>query len=178
MQNPQLQWGRPIPPGEYLAAWGARAIFTHRKIDLLHDRQDIAGPDDARKTLADWLHRSAIPRLQEKVRANRHAKQFKIEDPFFTLEASTIYNDYLYMAATIKGSETRPEGKWSGDFMPEIGDTVLIPFNDLGKGRVIGWFTEYSWLGVHVHLFNPPEWHRRDVRTDVACLLGSEIRRP
>lgn len=50
---------------------------------------------------------------------------------------------------------------WSGATAPpEIGESVTINFNGLGAGKVVGYFVEKGWLGLHVALDHNPEWRR------------------
>lgn len=50
--------------------------------------------------------------------------------------------------------------KWSGDNPPPpIGAKIpKIYMNNLGSGKVVGYFCEYGWLGVLVTLDKPPKW--------------------
>ena len=52
----QFRWGMtPLPEGELLAAWGARAIFQHRELDFLHDRQQAPSSEKLRAILGRWF---------------------------------------------------------------------------------------------------------------------------
>lgn len=47
--------------------------------------------------------------------------------------------------------------QWSGsEPVPTIGTVVRT--NDIGAGRVVGYFQEDGWLGVRVALAKPPQW--------------------
>ena len=180
MQNINLQWGLPVEPGEYLAAWGARGIIDRREIDLLHDRQDAAGSEAARDALCNWLNKDGIPALRGMVRADRRTNEIVIKKLFYTLKASvrtgSSHSGYIYLSAVLEGVEKFPSGKWSGAFVPEVGEIVTAKMNSLGKGRVLGFFVEAGWVGVIVKLFEPPEWHvRQNGAAALAGLFGCEI---
>ena len=182
MQNINLQWGLPVAPGEYLAAWGARGIIDHREIDLLHDRQDAAGGDAARDALCNWLNKDGIPALRGMIRTDRRANEITIDKLWYTLKASVrtgrSNSGYIYLSAVLRGMETFPSGKWSGAFVPEVGEIVSVKMNGLGKGRVLGFFVEADWVGVIVKLSDPPEWHvRQNGAAALAGVFGCEIKR-
>lgn len=69
---------------------------------------------------------------------------------------------------------------WSADFLPAIGDRVLITMNGLGPGRVASYFTEHGWLGVSVRLEKDPDWHVKQCRgtkwAGHALVFGAEIK--
>ena len=49
---------------------------------------------------------------------------------------------------------------WSGSFpLPGIGAPVTVRINGLGTGIVRAYFVEHGWIGVHVTLDTPPDWH-------------------
>lgn len=69
--------------------------------------------------------------------------------------------------------------KWSGSFpIPRVGTHVKVTVNNIGDGHIIGYFTEYGWLGVMVQL-NPKtraKWHKKqNPDTDLALPFGMEI---
>lgn len=182
MENVNLQWGLPVEPGEYLAAWGARGIIDSRELDLLHDRQDAAGGEAARDALCNWLNKDAIPALRGMLREDRRTNEITINKGFYTLKASVktgrSHSGYIYMSAVLEGTEIFPSGKWSGSFVPEVGETVTVSMNNLGKGRVLGFFVEAGWVGVIVRLFDPPEWHvRQNGAAEIAGVFGCEIKK-
>ena len=64
----QFRWGlTPLPEGELLAAWGARAIFQHRELDFLHDRQQALGSEKTRAILGKWIDRVGLPELKKHI---------------------------------------------------------------------------------------------------------------
>jgi len=180
MQNPTLRWGLQPAPGEYLAAWGARTYLSYGQLQLLHDRQDCIGSSAARLTLGQWIDHDALPALRKAIETDRHITEFNFSKHFFSMKAKE-YHGYIMINATLEGSEIPPEGKWSADFpIPKIGDQVHINFNGLGDGRVLGYFREGGddqyWIGVIVHLFNQPDWHRRqNGNAAIATVFGAEI---
>lgn len=52
MQTDKLGWGYKSDAIEAPALWGARAIFTGRKVDILWDRQDMIGETKDRTALS------------------------------------------------------------------------------------------------------------------------------
>lgn len=71
---------------------------------------------------------------------------------------------------------------WSGDGPPPpLGARVDIAMNNLGPGTIVGYFYEAGWLGVHVRLENPPEWHRKQTkgtkREGTTMVFGAELAR-
>ena len=72
--------------------------------------------------------------------------------------------------------------KWSGDFIPMIGDRIYVSVNSIGYGKVVGYFQEDGYLGVEVKLEDPPEWWIRNQEefknTRMLCyVFGAEIKR-
>lgn len=69
--------------------------------------------------------------------------------------------------------------KWSGVVQPPtIGQRIKVTMNDLGHGKVIGYFTAAGYLGVRVILENPPAWYTKQnaIKTDKAAyVFGREI---
>lgn len=71
-----------------------------------------------------------------------------------------------------------PAGKWSGKFIPEVGDIIKARVNRIGLCRVLGYFVECGWVGVVAKPLDPPEWYVRQNgdKFDGTCgLFGSEI---
>ena len=178
----QFMWGlHPLPEGEYLAVWGARAIFQHRELDFLHDRQQALGSEKARALLGKWIARTALPRLKKHIRENRwdsaSREVFELNIGPCTLKASPNgSHGYMYLTATLRGSETVPDGKWSNTFMPKIGELVMAKVNDIGKCRVLGYFKEDGRIGVVAKPVHPPKWYvRQKGAWAMSRLFGAEI---
>lgn len=55
----KTDWGLQPPEG-CLAAWGARAIYNNREVDILHDRQGTAGDPEEIKKLLKWLNSKGL----------------------------------------------------------------------------------------------------------------------
>ena len=86
--------------------------------------------------------------------------------------------------------EPQPGWDWSGSYsVPEKGDRVRIQFNNLGSGKVVGFFKthksnsrdgrdRYPALGLVIALDNPPAWHTQQCAgtwsEGLATVLGSE----
>lgn len=67
---------------------------------------------------------------------------------------------------------------WSGGLpVPSIGDAVEITVNGIGPGTVVGYFTEYNWLGVEVMPVSPPTWFtRQNGPGKTALVYGVELK--
>ncbi len=106
-------WGLTwLVPTDYketcVAAWGARAIYNEKFIELLADRQgfrtasDWEGkPDDATsKPLLRWLAKKGLPALRKWIKDNyipmSSDKEFRFHDGEFEL-AATPNGSYGYM---------------------------------------------------------------------------------
>ena len=183
-QNVQLEWGlTPIPKGEYVAVWGARAILEDGEISLLHDRQQMLGGTDAKEMLCDWINTVGLPHLKRHIKANhwngRTEDLFTFDRWPFQLRASPRRSyGYLYLTAVMQGEETFPDGRWSGSFIPEIGETVEAGINGLGKCKVLGYRKEYGWNAIIVRPMMPPKWFVRQNGEAAVCMLfGAEFRK-
>lgn len=69
--------------------------------------------------------------------------------------------------------------KWSGSYpIPQIGSSVKINFNELGTGKVEGYFTEHGYCGVYVRLDKAPDWkvkaHKGTRYEGIAMVFGQE----
>ena len=180
----ELKYGlRPRHPQKALAAFGARAIFQNGKIDFLPDRQSCLGETDASKTLCAWTWQKALPELKKYIRKKGWTRgtqeTFTLETWLYRFDASPCASDgYLYMTSCMKGTDTFPCGKFSGDFIPEIGETVLAAINNIGRCKVIGYYRENGWIGVIALPENPPKWFIQQNGENAACgLFGVEIRK-
>ncbi len=59
---------------------------------------------------------------------------------------------------------------------PGIGARVEVKINDFGTGSVIGYFTEYGYLGVKVQLDKIPDWFaRQSPGRNFVFVFGAEI---
>jgi hypothetical protein len=93
-------------PGEDIktaAAWGARAIFKHGEIDLLHDRMQMVGGDDqTRQELAAWINKTGLPKVKALVSRlyGGDSDVVTFDDGRFHIEASPqASHGYLYIGA-------------------------------------------------------------------------------
>lgn len=68
-------------------------------------------------------------------------------------------------------------GLWSGkESIPNIGATITVTINKLGKGTVQGYFVAEGYLGIKVLLLNPPKWWKQQPSaTELAHVFGAEI---
>jgi hypothetical protein len=64
-----------------------------------------------------------------------------------------------FNTVTIPGRENLGRLKWSNSWIPAIGDAVFVKENQLGAGKVVGYFVEGGFLGCEVALDKRPEWH-------------------
>lgn len=183
-QTAKLEWGLfPIPDGEYLAIWGARAILEDGRIILLPDRQQMLGNLDTKDILCRWINHTGLPNLKHHIKTN--CWNGSTEDIFildlwpFQLRASPRRSHgYLYLTAVIQGEEKFPNGKWSNTFIPAIGEMIQATINGLGQCRVLGYWKEYDWNAVIVKPLRPPEWFVRQRGRDAVCMLfGAEFTR-
>ena len=178
-----LRWGlHSFPPLEALAAFGARTIFQNGKIDFLPDRRDCLGETDVCNALCSWINHKALPALNEHIKNHAWTPKthdtFTLENGLYRFEASPCASaGYLYMTGCMKGFDKFPAGKWSGSFIPEIGEKVTAVVNNIGECRVLGYFLEDGWDGVIARPENPPEWVIRQNGGNAVCgLFGAEIR--
>jgi len=178
----EFMWGlNPLPEDECLAVWGARAIFLRGELDFLPDRQQALGSETARRLLGKWIARTALPRLKKHIRENRwdsaSREVFELNIGPCTLKASPNgSHGYMYLTATLRGSESVPDGKWSNTFMPKIGELVMAKVNDIGKCRVLGYFKEDGRIGVVAKPVHPPKWYvRQKGAWAMSRLFGAEI---
>ena len=48
---------------------------------------------------------------------------------------------------------------WTGDQpVPSIGSDVHVRINQIGTVRVVGYASEYQFLGIMAYPLNPPDW--------------------
>ena len=179
----EIEWGlQPVKTGNYLAVYGARTIFQNGKIEFLWDRQSCIGEEDAQQTLCAWINHKALPALKEHI--ERHdwtpmtQETFTLETRSFLFEASPrASGGYIYTTAYLKGFDEFPDGKWSGRFKPEIGESVVAAVNGIGTCTVLGYYVEDGWTGVIVLPENPSEWFVRQNGENAICgLFGAELR--
>jgi len=65
-----IEFGRQPPVGYDGPAWGARAIYRGRAVDILPNRQGFAGPEGKpREALLSWINRTALPKIRAMVKA-------------------------------------------------------------------------------------------------------------
>ena len=181
----QFRWGlTPLPEGELLAAWGARAIFQHRELDFLHDRQQALGSEKTRAILGKWIDRVGLPELKKHIKKNGWSSStkevFELNRGPFMLKASPRGSyGYMYLTAVLKGMESMPDGIWSNTFIPEIGGFVMAKVNDIGKCRVLGFFERDGRVGVIAKPVKPPKWFVwQNGAHALCCLFGAEIAKP
>jgi hypothetical protein len=121
------QWGYKSAAMDAVAAWGARAIYTHNRsayeanhtkagkirkrgrvpwmhVELLWDRMEAVGDADAAKKLTAWLDKVALPKLRAEIELDTtEGGNYTIEDNDFTLHASPRSSyGYLYMTAWVR----------------------------------------------------------------------------
>lgn len=73
-------------------------------------------------------------------------------------------------------------GKWSGSFVPQVGERIKITMNGFGPGTVVAFFTTGEWIGVEVRTDKYPAWYveQRDARVESRLtfnqmVFGAEI---
>ena len=181
----QFRWGMtPLPEGELLAAWGARAIFQHRELDFLHDRQQALGSEKTRAILGKWIDRVGLPELKKHIKKNGWSSSsrevFELNRGPFMLKVSPNGSyGYMYLTAVMKGSESMPDGQWSNTFIPKVGGFVMARINNIGKCRVLGFFERDGRVGVIAKPIKPPKWFVfQNGAHALCCLFGAEIAKP
>lgn len=99
-----------IPDG-VAAAWGARAILSYGKVDVLPDRQQPVGEEDARRRLGTLVNsnfgqvRDEVLRLCNRglMIGNREQKHVLFEnDEVIVVGNTNASYGYLYLAAWLK----------------------------------------------------------------------------
>lgn len=99
------RWGRRAPEGTVGPAWGARAIFEARKVDILHNRQScVGGTVGERKALQSWLNKHGLKALRALVRTRyvdpRGHEVLRVESSGYVLEAcANASGGYFYLGA-------------------------------------------------------------------------------
>lgn len=187
MNMNELNWGyRPFRSIDTLAVYGARTIFQNGSIEFLHDRQQFLGSEAAKSVLCKWINSKALPELKKYIRekgwTTATEEVFSFEKGAFAMDASPRASyGYIYLTAYLKGLETFPKidetHRWSGNFKPEIGETVLARINGIGTCNILGYYMEYDWIGVIAKPTQPPEWFVRQNGAEALCgLMGAEIK--
>ena len=60
---------------------------------------------------------------------------------------------------------------------PPVGTRIIVTINSCGPATVTGYFTQDGYLGLRCDLLDPPEWHRRQNKGNVAGhVFGPEFR--
>ena len=102
-------WGIKAPEGK-VASWGARAIFkSPQGIDLLGDRQEIAGTKKARSALAVWINTSGLPGLKAELEKQdvgaRETKDVQFREGGYVIVGNPRSSGgYLYLGAWPEGA--------------------------------------------------------------------------
>jgi hypothetical protein len=172
--------------------WGARAIYKGYSnkylIELLWDRQSNQGFENTSKqdqdAFMEWINNRAVVWLRSEVKrrslATDKAEEIVFREWKYELRANTNGSyGYLYIGVIqheieelepIKGSKTERVFQigdikyvWgSDDDPPLVGTKGNVVVNSLGKGKVVGYFTEKykenQLLSLQVCLENPPDW--------------------
>lgn len=179
----RLAWGlHDIPQGDYLAAWGARAIFEDGEIFFLPDRQDSLGDMGHREIICDWLNDKALKELHKKFKADHWNGStedvFEYKNNFCTMYASPRgSHGYMYLTVVLHGTKIIPNGKWSNKkAIPAVWTNVKSKINDIGKCKVVGYCTQADWICLICKPFDPPAWYVQHNGKNALCgLYGAEI---
>ena len=118
-----LQFGGALPSNA-IHAWGARAILQGTFIDLLPDRQDIAG--GRHEPLGEWLNTVGLPWLRAHVERDRPAQDSRVAhvDGTYAIAARPA-GGYLYIVAYEVAEGTVPpevETPTSPPRVPSVGE--------------------------------------------------------
>lgn len=186
----ELEWGlRPFLTREALAAYGARTIFKNGQMDFPHDRQSFLGEELHRTLLLrEWINSKALPALRRHIQNQNWTpdteETLTFENWPYVLTASPRGSyGYIYISSHMKGLDKFPEIdgvdiKWSGSFVPKIGDMVRCKVNNIGPGKVLGYYLEHKWVGIIVMPDAPPEWYVNQNGSNAPCgLFGVEFGR-
>lgn len=176
----ELEWGlRPFPQVDVIAAYGARTIFENGEIDIVHDRQSLLGGASQKKILWEWVHKIALPKLREHIKNNGWTSSsnetFTYENWRFKFEASPRRSyGYIYFTAYLRGLDHFPEVdgvtvKWSGQFVPKVGDIVYHNANGIGKVMVLGFCVTDGWVDAIVKPEDPPTWYIEQNGENAIC---------
>jgi hypothetical protein len=90
---------------KFKAWWGARAIFTNRFVDLLHDRQSWEGEEKEKKALEKWLNKTGLPKIRKLASSldTRDHEEVRFEDDKHVIVANPRASyGYLYIGAWSK----------------------------------------------------------------------------
>lgn len=87
-----------------------------------------------------------------------------------------------FIHTKVEADRKSPAVKWSNKnpVPPAVGDTVTVTMNGIGKGKVLGYFIEHGWLGLHVWPSKPPDWFRKQNKgvkfyPGQALVFGAEV---
>ena len=178
----KLRWGlRSVEQADYLSVWGARATFAESELYFMPDRQEHIGDTVPVCALTNWINDTALSALKKYIketnRSNDSKEIFTLNDNLFTLKASPNGSyGYMYLTATLHGTDELPTGKWSGKAIPKIGDTITAKINNIGKCYVLGYLLQDEWISVIAKPFNPPEWFiKQNGKSALVTFFGAEI---
>ena len=178
----KLRWGlRQVEQADYLAVWGARATFAEGKLYFMPDRQEHIGDTVPVCALTNWINDTALPAWKQHIKetnwSNNSREIYTLNDNLFTLNASPNgSHGYMYLTATLQGTDELPTGKWSGKAIPKIGDTITAKINNLGNCYVLGYLLQNEWISIIVKPLNPPKWFiKQNGKSALVTLFGAEI---
>ena len=178
----KLRWGlRSVEQADYLAVWGARATFAEGELYFMPDRQEHIGDTVPVCALTNWINDTALSALKKYIKetnwSNDSKEVYTLNDNLFTLKASPNGSyGYMYLTATLRGTDELPAGKWSSKTIPKIGDTISAKINNIGKCYVLGYLLQDEWISVIAKPFNPPEWFiKQNGKSALVTLFGAEI---
>lgn len=191
-----------IPEGT-IRAWTFRAIHNPYKrvyMDLLSDRQSWypgATTDREFKAAVDSFiqvvrEETKTMKNQGSLKTKRIAQNGVILTTFVRESGGYLYgaffetDDKFVPDASLDGRDRKdcsynlrsaPDGaRWVSEHgIPNLGDHVLVTMNGLGKGVVTAYFAERGFLGVQVHLFDPPEWYTKQHDNYHVLVYGPEV---
>lgn len=178
----KLRWGlRQVEQADYLAVWGARATFAEGELYFMPDRQEHIGDTVPVCALTNWINDTALPAWKQHIKetnwSNNSREIYTLNDNLFTLNASPNgSHGYMYLTATLQGTDELPTGKWSGKAIPKIGDTITAKINNLGNCYVLGYLLQNEWISIIVKPLNPPKWFiKQNGKSALVTLFGAEI---
>ena len=146
-----------------------------------YDYTQVVYKNNITPVLVNWINDTALPALKQHIKETNWSSDSKevytLNDNLFTLKASPNgSHGYMYLTATLQGTDELPAGKWSGKTIPEIGDTITAKINNLGKCYVLGYLLQDEWISIIAKPLNPPEWFiKQNGKSALVTLFGAEI---